>query len=298
MTSSTFITTSSGLSSKLGYREHLQYFLFGAMVYIAQKKWPRALTLLEFALISPVHGNTVSMIQVEAYKKWILVSILCHGRPGTLPRNMSPHVAKYLKSLTKPYSVLADAFKEESPTHLRGEFLAGAERTVWQRDHNLGLARLVVAAHRRMQVLSFSTVYSSIQLKTLSELMSSSSAGTQTESPSAIEADLRQLISSRRIHASITHGRDGSEIVAFLSPTGEEPADEMQQIIDLRSSVLSVNTLETHVKDAQSRLELSREYIEATKKRRKPAKEGMDMPTGVGDVRGISGMDDDMLAEF
>ena len=298
ITSSTFITTGSGFTNKLTYRDHLQYFLFAAMVYISQRKWSRALTLLELALVSPVHGNTVTMIQVEAYKKWILVSILCHGRPATLPRNMSPQVTKYLNSLAKPDTVLAEAFKGESPALLRGEFSTAAERSVWQRDHNLGLARLVVAAHRRTQVLSFSTIYSSIPLKTLSELISSSSAGAQNESPSSIEADLRQLIKSRNIHASITRGRDGGDIVSFLSPTGEAPADEVQQVIELRNSVLRVNALETHVTDAQSRLELSKEYIEATKKRRKPAKEGMDMPAGVGDVQGIPGMDDDMLAEF
>lgn len=75
---STFITNASGLSEKLDHRDHLQYFLFGAMIYIGLKDWERALLFLEVVIISPATIMT-SMIQVEAYKKWVLVSLLLKG---------------------------------------------------------------------------------------------------------------------------------------------------------------------------------------------------------------------------
>lgn len=74
----TFITNASGLSEKLDHRDHLQYFLFGAMIYIGLKDWERALLFLEVVIISPA-TITTSMIQVEAYKKWVLVSLLLNG---------------------------------------------------------------------------------------------------------------------------------------------------------------------------------------------------------------------------
>lgn len=76
--SSTFITYSSGLTDKLVYQDHLQYFLLGGMIYTALKKWDRALHFYEVAIISPIISK-VSMIQVEAYKKWVLVGLLATG---------------------------------------------------------------------------------------------------------------------------------------------------------------------------------------------------------------------------
>ena len=76
--SSTFITPDSGLSAKLDYRDHLIYFLYGAMIFMALKKWKRALLFLEIVIMSPVVSN-VSKIQVDAYKKWVLVCLLYKG---------------------------------------------------------------------------------------------------------------------------------------------------------------------------------------------------------------------------
>ena len=78
LTSSTFITTGSGISEKLTYRDHLQYFLYGAMIYLGMKHWERALLFLEIVMTLPTL-NTASLIQVEAYKKWILVNLLLRG---------------------------------------------------------------------------------------------------------------------------------------------------------------------------------------------------------------------------
>ena len=76
--SSTYITPESGLSAKLEYRDHLLYFLYGAMILMALKKWKRALLFLEIVIMSPVVGS-ISKIQVDAYKKWVLVSLLYVG---------------------------------------------------------------------------------------------------------------------------------------------------------------------------------------------------------------------------
>ncbi len=81
--SSTFITTSSGLSEKLEYQDHLKYFLFGAMIYIGLKDWERALLFLDIVISSPT-VNSTSMIQVEAYKKWVLVSLLLRGQVSAI----------------------------------------------------------------------------------------------------------------------------------------------------------------------------------------------------------------------
>ena len=77
--SSTFITIPSGLTEKLEYQQCMEYFLYGAMLYMMSKNWERAQLFLEHVLVWPV-VNTASMIQVTAYKKWVIVNLLMTGR--------------------------------------------------------------------------------------------------------------------------------------------------------------------------------------------------------------------------
>lgn len=81
--SQSFITETSGISSKLAHKDYLQYFLCGAMVYMALKKWHKAAHFLGVVISMPTVGP-ISMIMVEAYKKWILVSLLEKGRVSYL----------------------------------------------------------------------------------------------------------------------------------------------------------------------------------------------------------------------
>ena len=48
------------------------------MIFMGMKKWKRALLFLEIVMMSPVINN-ISKIQVDAYKKWVLVSLLYKG---------------------------------------------------------------------------------------------------------------------------------------------------------------------------------------------------------------------------
>ena len=76
--SSNFITPSSGFTEKLSYKDILQYFLLGGMIYTALKDWKRAVHFYEMAIIAPA-THVVSKIQLEAYNKRLLVGILWKG---------------------------------------------------------------------------------------------------------------------------------------------------------------------------------------------------------------------------
>jgi COP9 signalosome complex subunit 3 len=80
VTSASFVNVKSGLTKPLASQDYLKYFLYGASIYIACRQWDRALGFLEIILAAPVATGHISMIQVEAYKRWCLVSVLVHGR--------------------------------------------------------------------------------------------------------------------------------------------------------------------------------------------------------------------------
>jgi len=143
----TYITYASGLTAKLTYRDYLEYFLYCSMIYIGLKKWGRALHFLNLVISAPSVG-TVSMVMVEAYKKWVIVSLLEKGtvrldlclfllnvvtnnnyQAISLPSVTAPHAAKTYRALARPYDALADAFKSGDLNRLKGEIDIG--QTVW-----------------------------------------------------------------------------------------------------------------------------------------------------------------------
>ncbi len=89
--SSGYITFASGISDRLKYEDYLLYHLYGAMIYIALKDWERALLFLEIVIASPTardNSGGTSKIQVEAYKKWVLVGLLQKGHVSASPSDM------------------------------------------------------------------------------------------------------------------------------------------------------------------------------------------------------------------
>ena len=78
-TSSAYITISSGISGRINYQHHLEYHLYGAMIYMALGKWAKALEFLTNVITAP-STNSVSLIMVEAYRKWLLVGLIHSGK--------------------------------------------------------------------------------------------------------------------------------------------------------------------------------------------------------------------------
>lgn len=65
------------------------------MIYIGLRDWERALLFVEIVIASPAI-NTTSVIQVEAYKKWVLVSLLLKGHVSLPSPPKSNNITAYL----------------------------------------------------------------------------------------------------------------------------------------------------------------------------------------------------------
>lgn len=87
----------------------LLYYYYGGMIYAALKNWERALFFFEAALTPP--SMAISMIMIEAYKKYVLVSLILHGKVLPLPKYTSSIVNRFNKSLSPPYKKLAQAYE-------------------------------------------------------------------------------------------------------------------------------------------------------------------------------------------
>ena len=65
----------------------LLYYYYGGMVYAAMKNYDRALYFFEVAISTP--ALAMSHIMLESYKKYILVSLILHGKMLPIPKYSS-----------------------------------------------------------------------------------------------------------------------------------------------------------------------------------------------------------------
>ncbi|KAK9859984.1 hypothetical protein MYU51_010141 [Penicillium brevicompactum] len=199
-----FITSASGFSSKLSYQDYLRYFLYGGMIYMALKEWRSALHFLGAAVSMPV-TSSVSLIMVEAYKKWILVGLLEKGKLCSPPSITTPHVVKLYQSLARPYVSLAQAFERGDMKRLRGEVDAAME--IWYMDNNFGLVTQVVDAFFRQTVVKLGKTFAALTVADLAkQIFPSPAEKTVTES------DVSSLIMSGALDASLVQKQDPTEL--------------------------------------------------------------------------------------
>ncbi|KAF7119113.1 hypothetical protein CNMCM5793_008852 [Aspergillus hiratsukae] len=267
--SAAYITHASGFTAQVTYRDHLQYFLYGAMIYMALKEWESALHLLCMVISCPV-ANTVSKIMVEAYKKWLLVSLLAKGKVVSTPEMINPHVMKVYQSLILPYVSLADAFENDDPQRLRAE--ADVGRAIWLADNNMGLVLQVVRAHRKSVVVKLSSTFSAVAIADIAQRIASDSFPS-TEVETSISSMVISGLDSTLLQSNSNHKPTMLHFHAggATNSLGEE---RMQFLLDSESLLLT--TLAGNIDQSNHDLELSSEHLQFLRR----AKSGSELGSG------------------
>jgi COP9 signalosome complex subunit 3 len=122
-----FIHQASGHSDKVTLADMQEYYLLGAMAYLGTRQFKKARQFLEHVLIVP-SVNVANGFMLEAYKKWVLVSCLVNStvwaasndingtsnvlQDGTTPRTANAQAIKQVKSASKAYEALAEAYTQ------------------------------------------------------------------------------------------------------------------------------------------------------------------------------------------
>uniref|UniRef100_A0A668VYR4 Uncharacterized protein n=1 Tax=Oreochromis aureus TaxID=47969 RepID=A0A668VYR4_OREAU len=118
-------------------KHFLCYYYYGGMIYTGLKNFERALYFYEQAITTP--AMAVSHIMLEAYKKYILVSLILHGKVQQLPKYTSQIVGRFIKPLSNAYHELAQVYTTNNPAELRS--LVNKHSETFTRDNNTGLVK-------------------------------------------------------------------------------------------------------------------------------------------------------------
>jgi len=172
----------------------LQYHYLSGITFGALKMYQDAEGAFELAATAP--ANASSALQLEAYKKLILIQLIRHGKALPLPKYAHIGLSKHIKAnpiyptLTKQYPTIRGQLQE----------VLAKEIDAVREEGNAGLLDIALARAPRWTLKNLVNTYLSLPLK---QVVSS------TELPS--EAEAKQLILSM-----IEEG----ELSATLSPDG------------------------------------------------------------------------------
>lgn len=223
----------------------LQYFYYGGLVYTGLKDWKRALYFFQLAITVP--SDVVSMVSVESYKKYALVSVLCSGQLEPLPKYTSSPVLRYIKTKLSHYTEFAEACAalnyDKASNILNADFA---------RDKSFGLAKQCLASIHNRIILRLTKTFITLSLADIA-------SHTKLPSAKAAEKAVLKMIESGEISARINQ-RDG--MVSFLDTPST--FDTPETIAAINARIAQAMALYRKVTDLSAQVVTSLPYLQRT----------------------------------
>ncbi|KAG6659680.1 hypothetical protein CIPAW_03G052200 [Carya illinoinensis] len=188
-------------------RDLFLYCYYGGMICIGQKRFHKALALLHNA--------------VEAYKKYIMVSLIHHGQFSTsLPKYTSSVALRLLKNFCQPYIELENSYSTGKIAELEASIQTNREQ--FESDNNLGLVKQVASSMYKRNIQRLTQTYLTLSLQDIANTV-------QLNSSKEAEMHVLQMIQDGEIFATINR-KDG--MVRFLEDPEQYKTCEMIEHAD------------------------------------------------------------------
>lgn len=201
------------------------------MIYSAVKNYDRALYFYEAAISMP--AVAMSHIMLEAYKKYILVSLICEGKLSNAPKYSSQALTRFIKPLSQPYLLLAKAYEILSSDDLASVISSNHE--IFSNDTNLGLVNLVSASLYKKKIQRLTQTFLTLSLADVAQKV-------KLSGPDEAERYILTMVKEGEIFASINK-RDGMVLFKddpekFNTPgTLERIQNEIIQVIEMNKQI-------------------------------------------------------------
>ncbi|GAA5853546.1 hypothetical protein JCM9279_001309 [Rhodotorula babjevae] len=180
------------------YQDHLLYHYLGGTVLALLGDYARAAELLEICVSAP--GSHVSLIQLDAYKKLILVQLVAFGKVQPLPKYTTSAFGQAAKALCAPYAEYATAFATLDSGRVALASLKGRE--TFEKDLNAGLVYVVERSLRSRQILDLTETYMTLSLGEIASHVGVNP--TDEQGLEDVANELRHMIANRQIFATLS----------------------------------------------------------------------------------------------
>ncbi|KAJ3332077.1 hypothetical protein HDU76_001340 [Blyttiomyces sp. JEL0837] len=276
----TDITSVDKATFELRVQDYLLYHYYGGMICIGMKKYAKALELLLICVSTPSVGNAVSAIQIESYRKALLISLLLKGTEPTLPKYTTRVVAQACKAQSPAYVDFAKAFESGNQAKVETEFVKHMDS--FAKSRNLGLVRQCLAALPRRKISNLTQTYLTLSLPDIAKAVGID----QADASAIVESEVLHLIEDREVLATLSYKFNG--VVSFHD--SQDRFDTVSETTRLSEEVRLALEATKRINKFDKSIALSRDYLAKVL-----SQEGRitDRSSGGGQDRFISGSYDD-----
>ncbi|XP_075224412.1 COP9 signalosome subunit 3 isoform X2 [Lycorma delicatula] len=219
----TDITNICKEGSQFDAKYFLLYYYYGGIIYTALKNFDRALYFFEVVITTP--ALAVSHIMLEAYKKYILVSLILQGKVGNVPKYTSQVVGRFIKPLSQAYHDLATVYSTNNSDEVRN--VVSKYQETFTRDCNMGLTKQVVASLYKKNIQRLTKTFLTLSLSDVASRV-------QLSGPGEAEKYILNMIEEGEIFATINQ-KDG--MVIFHDDPEKYNSPDMLQRLEYEMSM-------------------------------------------------------------
>ncbi|CAA6668317.1 unnamed protein product [Spirodela intermedia] len=143
-------------------KELLLYCYYGGMINIGLKHFRKALEFLHNVVTAPM--TNLNAIAIEAYKKYILVSLIQNGQVPQFPKYTSSAAQKNLKIILRhPYLDLAISYSSGKISELEACIQSNMDK--FHSDNNMGLVKQVLSSLYKRNIQRLTQMYLTLSLQ-------------------------------------------------------------------------------------------------------------------------------------
>lgn len=239
------ITDISQEEGQFNTKYFLLYYYYGGMIYTALKNYDRALHFFEVCVTTS--ATAISYIMIEAYKKYILVSLILHGKIFNLPRYTSQVVNRYIKPSSQQYQELANAYQMSSCEVVLN--VINKHRQHFANDRNMGLVKQVLNCLYKRNIQNLTNTFITLSL---------SDVASRIQLSGAIDAEkyVLNMIDDGEIFARINQ-KDG--MVVFLDDP--EKYNSSQMLANLEREMAICIEMEKQIREMAEEVDLTPQYV-------------------------------------
>jgi len=229
-------------------RDMLLFYYYGGLVFTGLKQFKKGLDFFRVVITAP--SMVLSAIMVEGYKKFVLLSLLVHGKLGPLPRYTSSMIQRHHKTAFSQYHDFATAFANGNTDELHK--VAEQYVEVFHKDKNFGLIKQGIQSLYRKNIQRLTQTYLTFSLKDIA-------SGVKLNSVQEAEKQVLKMIESGEIFATINQ-KDG--MVSFQEDP--EQYDTNQMLVRLDQQIQKTIELGKKVRTQDEMIAGSQIYLQKT----------------------------------
>ncbi|SPN97419.1 related to COP9 signalosome complex subunit 3 [Cephalotrichum gorgonifer] len=277
-----YITKYTGLTADLTTSSVLEYDMMRALIFIQERRWAPALDALERCINFPTDEVAVSSIMVQAFYKWVLVSLILHGRIIGLPGSPSAATTLAYETSGEPYVRLDTYFAEEDASGLLEH--KRQHKSTFAADRNLGLVDEVLVSFQKWQIVRLGDLYSKISISEIRQLSQSAVTGKSLETDGEVLQLVRAMIEAKVLDGRLQSPGDGQpEYLEFLQAS-EGALTEAEFARQVAAATADLDVVSAVFKTTNAGLARNQEYVKymrQEKRRREKDPEGRMHDLGV-----------------